>query len=124
MNSIRPKPAGHRRDSPHLSLLELRCPCCALLTIPSVRRLTCDRHPWSSCGRYLVGWFCADCGLLVRYLRFYSSRPPAQRFLRTLTTAARRAWVSGEEPDLPPWVLPRPPLRRPPAPYTPDHIPF
>lgn len=98
----------HRRHRPHLSLLELPCPCCERLIVPSVTRHTCDRHPWSSARRFLVGWFCGDCRLPVRILRLYARDDPAYEFMATLDTAARTAWEHGHLPDLPAWILPRP----------------
>jgi hypothetical protein len=98
----------HRRHQPHLSLLELPCPCCERLIVPSIEPYTCAKHPWSRARRCLVGWFCGDCRLPVRVLRLYASHDDADAFKITLVMAAREAWVNGHAPDLPAWILPRP----------------
>lgn len=97
----------HRRDRPHLSLLELPCPCCQTPIVPTSQRHTCAHHPWSSARRYLVGWFCTDCAMPIRLLRLYSRDDDADDFLLSLHIAARDAWERGHPPDLPAWILPR-----------------
>lgn len=96
----------HRRRRPHLSLLELQCPCCQRLIVPSLQPHACNRHPWGSARRYLVGWFCGDCCLPLCILRLFSRDDPAYEFLATLDTAAHTAWEHGHLPDLPAWILP------------------
>lgn len=97
----------HRRDQPHLSLLELPCPCCDTPTVPSIQHHACRRHPWSSAPRYLVGWFCSDCDLPIRVLRLHARGDNAYDFLASLHAAARDGWEHGHAPDLPAWILPR-----------------
>lgn len=96
----------HRRHRPHLSLLELHCPCCERPIVPSVQLHECARHSWSRVRRYLVGWFCDQCRIPFRVLRLYASDTAARDFLATLQLAALDGWQRGHPPDLPDWVLP------------------